>query len=311
VLSSDLIARAARGEVSAFVELDRLGLLLGAHESAAQYAARLDCLRANTTAMDRSLAEHGTYEIEGIAVLAQERIPPALFEEAREVTETLFAFAVSWVPGFFINPVFGWLFGGCAFHFYPDFFALFIIRKSFADRARWLIYGRRELLAHELCHIARIGLGSHVFEETFAYRTATSAFRRAAGSVFRSPWDAFGLLLSVFLLLIAQLTRVFLLPTLWIWPFWAAVLAVVGWLAWRQWRCGRVFARALRNVTRIAPDRALAVLFRCTDGEIVHLARVADSATLLEWVGRLCESNLRWQVIRERFLPASTAGGVG
>ncbi len=41
---------------------------------------------------------------------------------------------------------------------------------------------RQELLAHELCHIARIALDSTLYEETFAYQVSPSPLRRL--------WDA-------------------------------------------------------------------------------------------------------------------------
>ena len=129
---------------------------------------RLGELREHYGVMEASLAEGGRYEIEGVAVEAHARIPAELFGRAKAVTRDMYGFDADWVPGFFVDMAFGWFFGGCAFHFFPDFFTLFMIRRSFAERERWLIYDRDELLAHEMCHVARVALDSTVFEEVFA-----------------------------------------------------------------------------------------------------------------------------------------------
>ena len=309
ILEAERLARAEQGDAAALVELDRRGLLLGAGETCADYVARLRCLAENLANMNRALESQGRFEVEDIRVTAAERIPADLFEQAAPVTDDLYRFCVDWVPGFFVNPAMGWLFGGCAFSFYPDFFALFVIRKAFAQRERWLIYSRRELLAHELCHIARIGLDSILFEETFAYQTATSSFRRLVGSVFRVPADSYILLLVTLLLLVGQFVRVLLWPSLWIWPFWTSLGGVMAYLVGRHWRLRRAFGRALRHMRSAAGADADAVLFRCTDAEIMDCARQADPEALADWLRDRAGAEPRWQVIRDRFLDPSARGG--
>jgi hypothetical protein len=303
IFPDELLERAARAEPDALAELDRHGLVPGASEALGDYLARVRDLRQRLVEFDQVLDAEGRAEVEGIAVEAAERIPAALFAGAGEVTDRLYGFATDWVPGFYINPSFGLLFGGCAFHFFPEFFALFIIRKSFADRERWLIYTRRELLAHEMCHIGRAGLASRRFEETLAYQTATSAFRRYAGCVFRTPRDALLLLGPTALLLLAQVLRVFALPSLPIWPFWVAVGLVAAGFAVRLLRLQATFARARRHLADAGVARPLAVLYRCTDGEIVELSRPADPAVLRAWLERQAATTLRWRITCHRFGP--------
>jgi len=301
MFTEQLIERAGTGDIDALVALDEQGFLIGFQESLDSYVTRLRCLQSNIGGMDKELAETGSFEVEGVAVSDEDRIPTSLFERVRGKTEELFRFQIDWVPGFFINPSQGWLFGGCAFYFYPDFFALFIIRRSFANRERWLIYSRDELLAHELCHVARIAMESDVFEETFAYQTATSAFRRAVGSVFRSPMDSYFLLGSTFALLAAQLARVLVFHALPIWPFWGLVLLVIASFAGRQQRGRKLFSAALRRLTSIAEEDALAALFRCSDDEVLWISRCRDGASLLAWASEKAMDSVRWQVIRARF----------
>ncbi len=306
MVTDERIAAAERGELDALVQLDACGLLIGDGEEPPAYAERLRCLRRNIGRMDDELNRTGVFTVEGVGVQADSRIPEAVFAEARAETERLYDFQIDWVPGFFINPQYSLLFGGCAFYFHPDFFALFIIRRAFARRERWLIYGRRELLAHELCHVARIGLGSRVYEELFAYQTATSAFRRFTGSIFRSQAEAMALLGSTLALLAAQMVRTLAWPAWPVWPFWGLVLGVGLWLVVHLLRLQRRFDAALRAAEWLAPGRARAMLFRCTDAEIDALAGLDSPAAAQSWLAARGEASCRWRVTRARF-----AGGSG
>ncbi len=301
----NLIKKAEQGELSALVGLDQQGLIIGAEENLEQYIQRLQCLQKNTAVLRESLAKEGKFEVEGIAVEADKSIPEHIFAEAQETTRDLYCFSIDWVPGFFITPSFGWLFGGCAFYFFPDFFALFIIRKSFINKEKWLIYSRRELLAHELCHIARIGLGSRLFEENFAYQTATSRFRRLLGPVFRSPTDSFLLLLGTMVLLLMQTLRVLFFPQLWIWPFWSLVGGIFAYLAARVYASRKILRRARKNIAAVSsyPD---AVLFRCTDQELIELGQLKDLDAFQKWLMEQVRTKIRWKIITRRFMQDGT-----
>ncbi len=300
-LSDSLLDAAAQGDLGALVELDRHGFLLGGSETAVELAERLRGFRERLLDMERELAGQGRWRIEDVTLAAADRIPQALFKPLEEVTRRHYGFAIDWVPGFYVDPSYGWLFGGCAYYFHPDFFALFIIRKSFASKERWLIYDRSELLAHELCHVARTALHSEVFEEEFAYRTSSSGFRRQIGGIFQSPRDSYLLLGSTFLLLFAQLVQSLFLPALWIWPFWAIVLAVVAGLVGKGRKLRGTMAKALRNLEGVvAGQQAAALLFRCTDEEILTIAGLADAAQVTAWLQS--RTGWRWKVIEQRFL---------
>ena len=260
------------GGAEALAALDRRGLLAGAGESVDEYLARIRKLQHNVTRLETALAKEGHYEVEGMEVYSGDRIRPAFFEKANAECKRLFGFAADWVPAFFINPSFAFLFGGCSFSFLPDFFAMFIIRKSFKARERWLFYGRDELISHEMCHIARAPLESYVYEETFAYCTSKSAFRRLLGGIFLSQRDSFMLLGSAFALLLAQLCNLYMLPL----PmplFWALPPLAACWLLLRYWRIRRRLAKAADTLAGKYGDNARAVLFRCNDSEINMLAK--------------------------------------
>ncbi len=307
MLDDGLIERARQGCLDALTELDARGLLLGADETPEAYAERLRSLKRNLEEMGAELSDRGTFTLEDLTVRPDARIPPEVFAEAHLETERLYRFRADWVPGFFANPRFGLLFGGCAYYYYPDFFALFIVRTSFARRRRWLVYDRRELLSHELCHVARVPLQSRLYEETFAYRTSTSAFRRAAGSVFRGQSEALLFVGSALALVAARLVRVLALPWFPVWPFWALLAGVALWLAAQGVRLGRVWRSALERAEWAMPGQGPAMLFRCTDAEVDQLSRLPSPEAARAWVAQRCAESLRWQVTRARFAGGAAA----
>ena len=221
--------------------------------------------------MEEALSKDGHYEIEGIDVVSKDRIRPSFFDSANAQCLELFGFEADWVPAFFINPSFSLLFGGCSFSFLPDFFAMFIIRRSFKNSQRWLLYGRDELIAHEMCHVARAPLMSNAYEETFAYCTSQSSFRKYIGGIFLSQWDSFLLLGSTFVLLLAQICNIFLIQ-LPMWIFWLLPPIVLAWLMLRYWKLRRRMARAHSTLEAKYGQNATKVLFRCSDDEIDALA---------------------------------------
>ena len=288
----DILNKASAGDIDALMLLDRHGFIMGHSESTERFVARLRTLADKLDKMQRQLDKDGKFEIDDITVYARDRIPDKLFGEAKECTKSLFGFSIDWVPGFFIDPFM--LFGGCAFTYYPDFFAMFIIRRSFRHSPKWFIYKRKELLAHELCHIARIGMESERFEETFAYQTATSPFRRLLGGVFLKPMDSYLLLGSAFLLLIGQVLRTYLFPMLSIGIFWGILLLSILWLALRYMHLMNILKNARNNMALLWGDNAMKALFRSSDKEIRTWASFKGKAEAEAW---LEQQGVRWNVI--------------
>lgn len=302
LFSEQEMAAVRAGDLPVLAALDARGLCPGPGEDAAAFAERLGKLEKNLAGLETELAEKGKADLGDLVIHPGGRIDPALFAEAGETTERLFSFRVDWVPGFYIDPRFSWLFGGCAFSDRDDFFALFIIRKAFATSPRWFMYNRRELLAHELTHIARIALDAERYEERFAYQTAETPFRKKYGGVFRSQADSFTLVISTLLLVGAQVTQSLWLPGLPVWLFWLGVAGVFLRLGVRHARTGREFDGALAKLAPGFGDRALAVLCRCTDREVRELAALRTPQAVDDWLeARRAGGELRWQVIRARF----------
>lgn len=227
-------------------------------------------------------------------------IGPEVLSEAAEETREKFDFEIDWVPGYFLSRGLGILWGGCTIVTDTDL-ALFFIRKDFQEKKKWFLYSRRELLSHELCHVARNRVNDPEFEEHFAYMTSSSPLRRLLGNCFRSELDALIFLVPVLILLTAQALTCFeilILPQL---PFWLFAAAGPGWLLIRNHLTRKCYDRAEENLRLAGIARPRSVLFRATRGEIHEIARSnpVEVCTLLRG---FAEKELRWRIIAARFL---------
>ena len=294
-----LLFDADQGNLDALIQLDEMGFIISAEESAENFTARIRTFLKNLSVMEDDLKKKGVFEKEGISFSEKQRIPVKIFKEASERCRSLYDFSIDWVPGFFMNPDFGLLFGGCAFCYYPDFFALFIIRDSFRKKDKWLIYNRKELLAHELCHIARVALDSNTYEETFAYQTAASGFRKLLGGIFLRQSDSFLFLGSVFAFLLGRMAQTFLFPNLPGMLFMLLPVLVILWLGIRYAMLMNTLGTARKNLESLFGKKALSVLFRCSDPEIHKIATLKQDE-LRDYVNG--QNTLNWQVIRRRFM---------
>jgi hypothetical protein len=312
LFTADNLARLAADDLPTLARFDAQGILLGPGESGAQLAARVRQLASHIAELRQELSRDGKVDFQFTQFAAVDEIPPAVFAAARARTEELYGFSIDWVPGFYTQYRMGLLFAGCAFYSYEDYFALFILRRSFQARERWLIYSRTELMAHELCHIAHLGLNSRSYEEIFAYQTATSPFRRWVGGVLRTPRETAILMTTVLALLGAQCLNLALRPPeRWhdfpmpqLFALAGLIIAgiVVQYLV-ALWRVRRAQARL-----RLVAPAARAILFRCTDAEIAALAALpGEPAAVSAWLAERQAAELRWRVTLHRFPPAVRA----
>ncbi|HAR67401.1 MAG TPA: hypothetical protein DCR55_14475 [Lentisphaeria bacterium] len=299
-LADETLAKAAAGDLDACVHLDALGLLIGPDESGPDYAERLRKLRGNIEEL-RTKLEEGPVEFYEFSLTRAERIREKAYQDAVSATWGLYDFAIHWVPGFYTNQGMGLLFAGCALYSYEDFFAVFVIRKGFQKKDRWLIYSRNELMAHELCHIARIGFHSRAFEEMFAYRTASSGFRKFIGGMLRSPLDSYLLAGGALSLLAVEYANIFLLtgPLQWLY---AIPVGLFGYVLSR-FGCGQTaFRLARRNLAKVFDSAdALPVLFRCSDRDVYAIAACLRPSALQQWLHKRAAESLRWKVTLRRY----------
>jgi hypothetical protein len=301
LLDDATIARVAQGDLDTLAEFDARGFLIGPDEALADYANRLKEIRDNVLELDEELKQ-GPKQFFEFSLVAKDRIPMSVYRgDAESTTRGLYDFSIDWVPGFYTNTSMGILYAGCALYAYEDFFAVFILRKSFQKKSRWLIYSRTELMAHELCHIARIGFRSQVYEEYFAYQTASSGFRRFIGGVLRSPRDTWIMLGSVLIMLVARIATV-------LQGNYTSVVFVPPVLA-GCYLLGRYFS-ALKRLGRAKEKLSdaygeasvLPLLFRASDEDIAALSKQSDPG---EWIAERAKTSIRWQINQRRVSPAA------
>jgi hypothetical protein len=295
----------AEENLAALAACDARGLLVAPGEILPDYAARLGRLDAALAEIERELATSGVHLLfADFPLRRNDRIAPEIMTEAGADTERHYGFRIDWAPGFFLSRSLGLLWGGCAISFPENGLSVFLVRAAFARKSRWLIYRREELLAHELCHAARLPMEDRAHEEWFAYRLSPSRLRRYLGNCFQADTDALLFLLPVLLLLVAQVVQtVGLLPRLPIWPFWLLAAFFPTWLLMRNHFAHSRLRRATRALAAIGAERPEAILFRSSGPEIRTLANIADDPEKTRaWLAERAAAELRWRVIRHRFL---------
>lgn len=309
--SQQELLKAGEGDLKTLTELDTRGFLIGPEESPQEFSDRLRVFEKNLKEMNKELKEKNQLTVEDLTFPAKEKIPAESFNPAAKITENLYDFKINWVPGFFVTPSFGMLFGGCAYSFAPEFFSLFIIRNSFKKKKKWLFYERDELMSHELCHVARFAMGSHKYEEQFAYQTSTSSFRKNFGCMMRSAWETYVIMILLFSMLATQISLITFKgewlasrsiienPVHW---FYAALFGFVSFLVLRQKRQNKDFSKTLNLLSAISTKpRALA--FRLTDHELDQLSKYTalDESSFKELILKTSQAH-RFNILKNRFL---------
>jgi len=298
------ICELRKDDDKALVELDAHGLLLAPGENLTDFKERLKKLFTHLVAFEKELAEKNEIRLfDAITVYKNLRIDTEIMQEATKLNKKFYDFEIDWVPGFFLSQSLGLLWGGCAISFPEDSLSIFLIRANFAKKRKWLFYKRDELLAHELCHIARMPLHDRDFEEHFAYRLSPSRLRRYLGNCFQSTWDAICFLIPFFLLVASQTIKTFFFDWLPTYPFWVLITIYPAFLLIRNKMSRDKYFKAKRNMEKVHVENPLPILFRCTKNEIYTIAAFQhDLLGLQEWVSRKTRTELRWKIMAERFM---------
>ena len=287
-------------ELEKLIELDSRGFLIMESESAGEFLQRIGETGKVYAAFENELAEKGKVRVfDTFEVSAADRIAPELSLEAADITRELYGFEVSHVPGFYLTREIGLFWGGCLIGDPEENFAVFLLRNAFRKQQRFLNYRREELLAHELCHSVRHVLNESMLEEYFAYQTSPSPLRRYLGNCFISDRDAWGFLLPVLLLPLAEVVKALWLPDFPSWIFWILALLYPLYLLCRNHCSRKLVKKAAANLSAGAAVRVNPVLFRCTYAELQEFAaaRPEEVAAIVE---AKAESSPRWRVIVER-----------
>lgn len=288
-------------ELEHYAALDASGFMPGVDENPADFEVRVAAIRDAHREFEEELAEKGEMVVfEEFRVRTEERIPSEIIAEAGDVTNALYDFRITHVPGFFLTRGVGLLWGGCMIADTELPFSFFLIRGAFRNRRRWFLYNRNELLAHELCHSMRQPLRDVPLEEFFAYRTSPSRLRRYLGNCFIRERDALLFVIPVFILLGAVMVQSFVWPPLPAWPFWILALAYPAFLFYRNATARHRVFGAMRKLRAFGVGKPLAVLFRSTTPEIAELGTLKSREEFTAWLEN--KKDLRWDVIRFRFL---------
>lgn len=298
------ITSITKSNFPALVELDSMGLLLAPGEDCKSYKKRLEALFAHLEAIETELTKNKELRLfDAITVYNDRRIGAEIMKEAADLNQQFYEFEIDWVPGFFLTQSLGLLWGGCAISFPEDNLSIFLIRANFANKKRWLFYKRDELLAHELCHIARMPLQDRDFEEHFAYRLSPSRLRRYLGNCFQKTCDAIYFIIPFFVLLGIQTLKTFFFDWIPIFPFWILTGIYPAFLLIRNQMSRNKYFQAKKNLEEVKVTKILPILFRCTKDEIYTIAAFKnDLLGLQEWVGKKTRTELRWKIMAERFM---------
>ena len=299
------IDKLRKDNTNLLAEFDAMGLLLAPKENFSSYKKRLKKLFHHLVKLEKELEKNNELRIFDIVTLYNDRrIGATIMREAAKLNKKFYNFEIDWVPGFFLSKSLGILWGGCAISFPEDSLSIFLIRANFAKKRKWLFYRRDELLAHELCHIARMPLQDREFEEHFAYRLSPSRFRRYIGNCFQHTFDALFFIIPILLIPVVQALQIFLksqwLP---IFPFWILASICPAFLLIRNQLSRNKFFTAKRNLGKMRIKNPLPILFRCTKSEIYTIAAFTnDLLGLKEWIEQQAMTELRWKIIAKRFI---------
>jgi hypothetical protein len=285
-------------------EADSNGFLMAPGEDISDYKQRLLDMGDAYGEIEKDIQSTKDYNIFGEFVLnTEKRINMEILDEAAALTRKYYDFSINWVPGFFLSKSLGILWGGCAIGFPENQVSVFIIRANFAKKKRWVFYKRDELLAHELCHVARMPVRDRTFEELFAYRLSPSRLRRYMGNCFRHDYDAVFFIVPIFILLAAQVSRLFfnLERKIPIWPFWIMAAVYPLFLLLRNHFNRSIFFKAKKNLEKAGISRPLPILFRAAIDELNKISELKNPDELKKWLAGKSESELRWKVMKFRF----------
>ena len=301
-LTSKELTNLKKNDFELLQKLDDNGCFAGVNESFAEFKSRLILEKRELDKFDKKITSgEATEIIDDIKVVKDDLIPLEIINEAGETTQKFYDFRIDYLPGFFLNKDIGLLWGGCSIYDEKSGQRIFLIRKNFKNSHNWFIYDRNELLSHELCHDARQILNDRKLEEFFAYQTSKSALRRYIGNCFISEADALLFVLPPILLLLAQLSQIYIFPNLSIVPFWAFTIGMIIFFFLRNHLARKIFFNASAKIEKFKIEKSSAFLFRCTSSEMAEIAKLNSREEFLLWVNNKAKNELRFQIISRKW----------
>lgn len=261
-------------------ELDSLGIFMCHHENWETFVKRVSLLLQALREFDKGNIPEPLPKI----INFSHKISEKLLDGANELIREKYKFTLPWTPCFFSRKATGSFSAGVQFQV-DEFLPLIFLQDAFAHKENHLGYNRREILAHELTHAARMFFPDSRYEEYFACLFYSSRFRQAAGDFFKAvPMVAGGM------------------------GGFAGVLCLVSGIYW-----GGLFFTVplyflyagLKRLVQLKKAREkllqlhldpLPVLVRLCDSEISLLAKLSVDA----WM-KTAENSLRWKLFFRKF----------
>jgi hypothetical protein len=213
-----------------------------------------------------------------------------LFDDAKIIRE-LYGVCPDWVPAYLDAQQLPALTAGMAVQFLDPssshVFTWFQLKPIFRQRKKWLIYSRQEIISHEMCHVCRFPLKSQRYEESLAYKTSSSAFRRKIGGALLAPSDNKLLLFSLFTWSLVDLLALVSITVpnvlFWVMRIFFPSLLTLGLI--RNSHIQKELATAEQQLRPIFGQNALSVLF-CLDDTQIKNVIACNQQELLAWFCR-------------------------
>ncbi|GEM_PF-3375773 len=263
------------------IEFDSLGFILGVNDSLENLQNRWQSNTKFNQYIQSQFDTKGQFDIFDLSYKPCMRLNDTELAQCQKPISDLYCCQTPWVPAFFCNKGLSFIFGGMAIGFKDDDgiiqtdaeFSFFQLRSSFKHKEKFLMYTKTEIIAHESCHIARMALDSHKYEELLAYNISSSKFRRWWGSSIRKPTDVLLFFCGILLCLLSQVADIIYSPNLIIsilgkTPF---ILLLIFFII-RNYKLHQQYQKAHQQLQKDFGKKTHAVLFRLTDNEIDKLS---------------------------------------
>lgn len=238
-----------------------------------------------------------------------------ILEDAIQLTTKFYDIAPQWIPLFYSNYRLPFWHGGCAWIYQltedTPTAALIQLRLHFRKSSRYLgLYDRKELLAHELCHVGRMMYQEPKFEEILAYSTSNSRFRRWLSPLVQSSMESVIFVLVVFMLLVFDVFLVSMNRTeAYVMALWLKSIPIAMFLAAlvRLWKRQYIFKQCrLRVQDVVGAEHARATLFRLIDAEIIQFSKMTPQE-IRQYASSQAEHELRWRIIVQAYFDRDCA----
>jgi hypothetical protein len=168
------------------------------------------------------------------------------------------------------------------------------LRKSL-EKSCFGTYSEKEILSHELVHMARFAFQEPLFEEVLAYQTSPKILRRFFGPLFIYPIEA------VFLAICCLAAPLLSLLAGVLWAL-GLLFLVGGGLLIRLFLLQGLFYLSRRKIEKmgVSPSNVLPILIRLSDQEIIRAAFCSAQRTRREWILK-SQKDPRFQTIIETY----------